>query len=139
MGRERGGAPTRAVPAAGRIEHLWRDLPPAGKLIALAAGGHLPLVVDRRYLMQVGIDTLIFVLLALGLNVAVGWVGLLDLGFVAFFAIGSYLYAPGTFGVRSRRASTGMRNDSHRGRVAARSVSSSGCRRVDSSATTSPS
>ncbi len=43
--------------------------------------------------MQVGIDTLIFVLLALGLNVAVGWVGLLDLGFVAFFGIGAYLYA----------------------------------------------
>ena len=32
-------------------------------------------------------------LLALGLNVAVGWVGLLDLGFVAFFGIGAYLYA----------------------------------------------
>ena len=43
--------------------------------------------------MQVGIDTLIFVLLALGLNVAVGWVGLLDLGFVAFFGLGAYLYA----------------------------------------------
>ena len=43
--------------------------------------------------MQVGIDTLIFVLLALGLNVAVGWVGLLDLGYVAFFGIGAYLYA----------------------------------------------
>jgi branched-chain amino acid transport system permease protein len=43
--------------------------------------------------MQVGIDTLIFVALALGLNVAVGWVGLLDLGFVAFFGLGAYLYA----------------------------------------------
>ncbi len=32
-------------------------------------------------------------LLALGLNVAVGWVGLLDLGFVAFFGLGAYLYA----------------------------------------------
>jgi branched-chain amino acid transport system permease protein len=33
------------------------------------------------------------VLLALGLNVAVGWVGLLDLGYVAFFGLGAYLYA----------------------------------------------
>jgi branched-chain amino acid transport system permease protein len=38
---------------------------------------------------QVGI----FVLLAIGLNVVVGWAGLLDLGYVAFFAIGSYTCA----------------------------------------------
>ena len=43
--------------------------------------------------MQVGIDTLVFALLALGLNVVVGWVGLLDLGYVAFFGLGAYFYA----------------------------------------------
>ena len=32
-------------------------------------------------------------LLALGLNVVVGWGGLLDLGYVAFFGIGAYTYA----------------------------------------------
>ena len=35
----------------------------------------------------------VFVLLALGLNVVVGLAGLLDLGYAAFFAIGSYTYA----------------------------------------------
>ena len=35
---------------------------------------------------------LLYVLLALGLNIVVGFAGLLDLGFVAFFAIGAYLY-----------------------------------------------
>jgi branched-chain amino acid transport system permease protein len=35
----------------------------------------------------------IYVLLALGLNVVVGYAGLLDLGFVAFFAIGAYTMA----------------------------------------------
>ncbi len=35
----------------------------------------------------------VFVLLALGLNVVVGLAGLLDLGYAAFFAIGSYAYA----------------------------------------------
>jgi branched-chain amino acid transport system permease protein len=35
----------------------------------------------------------IFVLLAVGLNVVVGWSGLLDLGYVAFFAIGAYTCA----------------------------------------------
>ncbi|MCU0265878.1 MAG: branched-chain amino acid ABC transporter permease [Actinomycetia bacterium] len=42
----------------------------------------------------------IYVLLALGLNVVVGYAGLLDLGFVAFFAIGAYTNAilGGTYG-----------------------------------------
>ena len=37
----------------------------------------------------------VFVLLALGLNIVVGLAGLLDLGYAAFFAIGSYAYAYG--------------------------------------------
>ena len=36
---------------------------------------------------------LLYVLLALGLNIVVGYAGLLDLGYVAFFAIGAYMYA----------------------------------------------
>jgi branched-chain amino acid transport system permease protein len=36
---------------------------------------------------------LLYVLLALGLNIVVGFAGLLDLGFVAFFALGAYMYA----------------------------------------------
>ncbi len=36
---------------------------------------------------------LLYVLLALGLNIVVGYAGLLDLGFVAFFAVGAYLFA----------------------------------------------
>ncbi|MCJ7800557.1 MAG: ABC transporter ATP-binding protein [Polaromonas sp.] len=36
---------------------------------------------------------LLYVLLALGLNIVVGYAGLLDLGYVAFFAVGAYLYA----------------------------------------------
>lgn len=36
---------------------------------------------------------LLFVLLALGLNIVVGYAGLLDLGYVAFYAVGAYLFA----------------------------------------------
>jgi len=36
---------------------------------------------------------LLYVLLALGLNIVVGYAGLLDLGFVAFYAVGAYTYA----------------------------------------------
>ncbi|MFD1831927.1 branched-chain amino acid ABC transporter permease [Streptomyces desertarenae] len=57
-------------------------------LLALAVFG--PLGVER-YWQQVLVDQIaIFVLLAIGLNVVIGWAGLLDLGFIAFFAIGAY-------------------------------------------------
>jgi branched-chain amino acid transport system permease protein len=36
---------------------------------------------------------LLYVLLALGLNIVVGYAGLLDLGYVAFYAVGSYMFA----------------------------------------------
>ena len=35
---------------------------------------------------------LLYVLLALGLNIVVGYAGLLDLGYVAFYAIGAYMF-----------------------------------------------
>jgi len=38
-------------------------------------------------------QTFIYVLLAMGLNIVVGLAGLLDLGFVAFYAVGAYTYA----------------------------------------------
>ncbi len=40
----------------------------------------------------------IFVLMALGLNIVVGYAGLLDLGYVAFFTLGAYSYAIANFG-----------------------------------------
>jgi branched-chain amino acid transport system permease protein len=37
--------------------------------------------------------TLLYIMLALGLNIVVGYAGLLDLGYVAFYALGAYVYA----------------------------------------------
>ena len=45
------------------------------------------------YVRRVAFDTVLYMLLALGLNVVVGWGGLLDLGYVAFYGIGAYTYA----------------------------------------------
>ena len=53
----------------------------------------LPVAVASGYWRRVAFDTALIVLLALGLNVVVGWAGLLDLGFVAFFGVGAYTYA----------------------------------------------
>ncbi|MDX1268927.1 MAG: DUF3382 domain-containing protein, partial [Oceanisphaera sp.] len=48
-----------------------------------------------KYLLTVVILGLIYVLLGLGLNIVVGLAGLLDLGYVAFYAIGAYGLALG--------------------------------------------
>ncbi len=55
-------------------------------VVALA----LPLVNSTSYVLRIGTDALIFVMLAVGLNIVVGYCGLLDLGYAAFFAIGAY-------------------------------------------------
>jgi branched-chain amino acid transport system permease protein len=46
-----------------------------------------------RYMFRVLDQAGIYVLLALGLNIVVGYAGLLDLGYVAFYAVGAYTYA----------------------------------------------
>src|SRR5215467_4638465 len=53
----------------------------------------IPAVVPNAYEMGVITRICLYALLALGLNVMVGFAGLLDLGYVAFFGIGSYIYA----------------------------------------------
>ena len=45
---------------------------------------------------------ILYVLLSLGLNIVVGFAGLLDLGYIAFYAVGAYVYAL----LASRRTST---------------------------------
>jgi len=65
----------------------------AGLILFLAAFSLLPVFETSGYVRRVGFDTVIYMLLALGLNVVVGWGGLLDLGFVAFYGIGAYTYA----------------------------------------------
>ena len=53
----------------------------------------VPAFTSNGYILRVGFDTLIYMLLALGLNIVVGFAGLLDLGYAAFFGFGAYGYA----------------------------------------------
>jgi len=46
-----------------------------------------------KWVDNFGIQILIYVMLAWGLNIVVGLAGLLDLGYVAFYAVGAYAYA----------------------------------------------
>jgi branched-chain amino acid transport system permease protein len=58
-------------------------------VMALINGG----LSEARYWIDLGILVLTYVMLGWGLNVVVGLAGLLDLGYVAFYAIGAYSYA----------------------------------------------
>ncbi|MFD1279313.1 high-affinity branched-chain amino acid ABC transporter permease LivM [Methylobacterium goesingense] len=58
-------------------------------LAALASGG----LSEGRYWIDLGILILTYVMLGWGLNIVVGLAGLLDLGYVAFYAVGAYSYA----------------------------------------------
>jgi branched-chain amino acid transport system permease protein len=46
-----------------------------------------------RYVVEFGVSVMIYVMLGWGLNIVVGLAGLLDLGYVAFYAVGAYSYA----------------------------------------------
>jgi branched-chain amino acid transport system permease protein len=79
---------TRPSPstAAGRVRALL--------IIAVTLGAFLFLVPQLpTYHVRVIDTVLIYVLLGVGLNMVVGYAGLLDLGYVAFYAIGAYSYA----------------------------------------------
>jgi branched-chain amino acid transport system permease protein len=60
---------------------------PAIILITVGFGGAL------KWIDNFGIQILIYVMLGWGLNIVVGLAGLLDLGYVAFYAVGAYSYA----------------------------------------------
>ncbi|HSX21941.1 MAG TPA: branched-chain amino acid ABC transporter permease [Gaiellaceae bacterium] len=57
------------------------------------AAGIIPALTTNGYIIKVGLDTLLYMLLALGLNITVGYAGLLDLGYVAFYGFGAYGFA----------------------------------------------
>jgi branched-chain amino acid transport system permease protein len=74
---------------------------------ALGVSLVLPIVFsDNRYVVDTATTVLIYVMLGWGLNVVVGLAGLLDLGYVAFYAVGAYTYAvlaTSSAGVSGRR------------------------------------
>jgi branched-chain amino acid transport system permease protein len=57
---------------------------------AFAAAALLPFITATPYALSVMTTATIFVMLAVGLNIVVGYCGLLDLGYAAFFAVGAY-------------------------------------------------
>ncbi len=91
------GVPQSAKTALGRVK-----VPEAarGKLGFIAASAAIAFAIlmpvmpfADRYYVDLGILILTYVMLGWGLNIVVGLAGLLDLGYVAFYAVGAYSYA----------------------------------------------
>jgi ABC-type branched-subunit amino acid transport system permease subunit len=78
----------------GAVRRWIAYVPSPARLALFAAfAATLPIWMNRGDLFVYGIITLIYLVLGLGLNVVVGYAGLLDLGHIAFFGFGAYLYA----------------------------------------------
>jgi branched-chain amino acid transport system permease protein len=81
-------APTRK-----QIKDKLIAVPVKYYILALLAFAVIYPMVANRYLVDVGITCLIYIVLGLGLNIVVGLAGLLDLGYIAFYAVGAYTYS----------------------------------------------
>jgi branched-chain amino acid transport system permease protein len=100
-----GDQPGEKANRLGPVHARWRRLPPRVRTLIpavtlIALGALYPVYVDslptgipivRTFpSVDTSVFIIIFVIMAVGLNVVVGYAGLLDLGYVAFFAIGAY-------------------------------------------------
>src|SRR5262249_20739682 len=94
-----------------RVRHARAEARPAGRIAGMLARRFPPLALAfvfvypalvlglvgfggaAKWIDNFGIQILIYVMLGFGLNIVVGLAGLLDLGYVAFYAVGAYSYA----------------------------------------------
>jgi branched-chain amino acid transport system permease protein len=94
----------RRIPVLSKIRLVWETDPredPNPLVYAILTLGAILYPVWAQistggqgdFLISVLADAGVYILLAIGLNVVVGFAGLLDLGYAAFFAIGAYTYA----------------------------------------------
>jgi branched-chain amino acid transport system permease protein len=91
----RRGAP-KATAAADKLRLDARVLAATrwfGPLLVIAAIGMPMMPFADRQLVDIATLVLTYVMLGWGLNIVVGLAGLLDLGYVAFYAVGAYSYA----------------------------------------------
>ncbi len=87
------------VPPWSDVAVVGRAIVPAGVLAVVVM---YPFYVDHMFTMPIfgsfpdvftGVVMLVFIMMACGLNIVVGYAGLLDLGYVAFYALGAYSVA----------------------------------------------
>jgi branched-chain amino acid transport system permease protein len=78
---------------AGRVGASWRVWAGVALIVCALAALPFALAYAGTAWVRIANFALLYVLLALGLNIVVGFAGLLDLGYIAFYAVGAYVYA----------------------------------------------
>ncbi|HEX2136660.1 MAG TPA: high-affinity branched-chain amino acid ABC transporter permease LivM [Microvirga sp.] len=94
-------SPRQATETVGGYPSAFQRVSGLGVPLFLGAALTFPLIIyliqgglnESRYWVDLGILILTYVMLGWGLNIVVGLAGLLDLGYVAFYAVGAYSYA----------------------------------------------
>jgi branched-chain amino acid transport system permease protein len=87
----RNAKPTTAM---GKLADRWATLPAVVQWgIPLIVVLLIPFTTSSDYVLRIGVNLGLFIMLVIGLNLTVGYAGLLDLGFVAFYGFGAYFYA----------------------------------------------
>lgn len=81
-------APRRIGKPASRFSRLFESKQLGWGAFVVAVV--FPFILATPYAMNIGTTAVIFILLASGLNIVVGYCGLLDLGYIAFMAVGAY-------------------------------------------------
>jgi branched-chain amino acid transport system permease protein len=81
--------PVRQTAGPSRLGVVVARVGPWFGRLALAAALVMPFI-SSGFVIDVGTNILIYVILGWGLNIVVGLAGLLDLGYVAFYAVGAY-------------------------------------------------
>jgi branched-chain amino acid transport system permease protein len=76
-----------------RAKPPWQVWAGAALIVFTLAALPFALAYAGTALVRIANFALLYVLLALGLNIVVGFAGLLDLGYIAFYAVGAYVYA----------------------------------------------
>ena len=84
---------TRLEPLKNNILRRFSKLPIRYYILILLFVVAVYPLLANNYMVDVGITCLIYIVLGLGLNIVVGLAGLLDLGYIAFYAVGAYSYS----------------------------------------------
>lgn len=76
-----------------KMLHFWAKHETIITLVFFAIAIAFPLVFSRNYLVNIGVMSLIYVILSLSINMITGYMGILSLGWAAFYGIGAYTAA----------------------------------------------
>ena len=79
---------------SGKLLSIFQKVPVSARYVVLiVAAFAFGTLVQNEYVLRIAVNLGVFLILTYGLNIVMGFAGLLDLGYVAFFGFGAYQYA----------------------------------------------